>query len=159
MSPLVVLPPPQGFWDISISFPNQSLWNAFTCTGDGSSITRGLIVNTLIMWYDGSYMVYLDETLCSIVSTRCAAERSDEVDNYCGEILRILMLQHIFHTKRPLFSVTTKVLFSMAINRGPISPKSKLRQTVYSASNSMSMRTLCKLSSYGWKLIRMTRLP
>ena len=56
-APLPTAPPtPTGFWDILHSFPNQGLWKYFHCDGDGTWIRRGLILGSLVIVHDGSYM-------------------------------------------------------------------------------------------------------
>ena len=47
---------PTAFWDVLHSFENQSLWKYFHCDGNGEWINRGLIIESLVIVNDGSYM-------------------------------------------------------------------------------------------------------
>ncbi len=58
---IVALPPSPPFislkfWDALRSFDNQSLWRYFRCDGDGEWIHRGLMLGTLAIVHNGSYM-------------------------------------------------------------------------------------------------------
>ena len=48
------------FWDALWSFDNQSLWRYFRCDSDGERIHRGLMLGTLAIVHDGSYMPKVD---------------------------------------------------------------------------------------------------
>ena len=53
------------FWDVLRSFENQSLWRHLSCDGDGEWIHRGMLMGSLCIVHDGSYMVDLDTEVCS----------------------------------------------------------------------------------------------
>jgi len=92
------------FWAVLHGFENQSLWRNFQCDGDGKWIHQGLLLGTLVIVHDGSYMPLLSKKACSaafmILDTHTnnrakgvVAERSDNADNYRAEILGGLMVQ------------------------------------------------------------------
>ncbi len=53
------------FWDALRSFDNQSLWRYFRCDGNGECIHRGLMLGTLAIVHDGSYIPKVDQSVCS----------------------------------------------------------------------------------------------
>jgi len=92
------------FWEVLQKFPNQSLWDTFQCDGDGKWIHQGLLLGTLVIVHDGSYMPELSKKACSaafmIVDTQTnkrakgvVAEKSENADNYRAEILGGLVVQ------------------------------------------------------------------
>ena len=94
------------FWNVLRSFENQSLWRHLSCDGDGEWIHRGMLMGSLCIVHDGSYMVDLDSEVCSAglvmfckisrQTLKCAvAERSAEAGNYRGEILGGIICQLI----------------------------------------------------------------
>ena len=126
------------FWEVLHSFLNQSLWRSFRCDGDGKWIHRGLVMGTLVIVSDGSYMPKVDKHVCSAgfmiacTTSKCKAkgtvvERSDSADNYRGELLGGLMVQLVLRAASQLRSspyrpveiaiATIKALFSMAMLR------------------------------------------
>lgn len=100
------LNPPTDFETVLRSMPNQSLWKHFSYDDDGSWIHRGLIMGSLDIVHDGSYMSHVSTEVCSAaVMIRCSitqkqakisvAEKSRCADNYRGEILGGLVIQLI----------------------------------------------------------------
>ena len=92
------------FWAALRSFDNQSLWKNFQCDGDATWIHRGLILGTLVIVHDGSYMPLVSKTVCLAAfmtfdthtdnwTKGVAVERSDNADNYRAKILGGLMVQ------------------------------------------------------------------
>ena len=86
------------FWDVLRSFKNQSLSRHLSCDGGGEWIHREMLMGSLCIVHDGSYLVDLDTEVClaglvifctiSRQTLKCAvAERSSEAGNYRGEIL------------------------------------------------------------------------
>ena len=53
------------FWEVLHSSENQSLWNNFQCEGDGKWIYQGMILGTLGIVHEGSYMPKVSEEVCS----------------------------------------------------------------------------------------------
>jgi len=47
---------PMDFWSVLRSYPNQSLWKHFVCADDGEWIRRGVLLGSLCIVHDGSYM-------------------------------------------------------------------------------------------------------
>ena len=45
-----------AFGEVLHSFGNQLLWKYFHCDGDGEWIHRGLMMGSLVILHDGSYM-------------------------------------------------------------------------------------------------------
>ena len=96
--------PATDFWEVLHSFSNQSLWRYFHCDGDGRWIHQGLLCGSLVIVHDGSYMVEVDKSVCSAgfmiyckntqhKAKGTVVEKSDQADNYRGEILGGLMIQ------------------------------------------------------------------
>ena len=94
------------FWEILHSFPNQSLWRDFRCNGDGSWVHRGLMMGSLVIVHDGSYMPHVAKDVCSAgfmiycknykyKAKGTVVERSSDADNYRAEILGGVMIQLI----------------------------------------------------------------
>ena len=86
------------FWEVLRSFPNQSLFEHFTCDGNGKWICSGLMQGTLICVHDGSYMPKIDPNICSAAFIiKCTAtgkiakgsivELSKDANNYRAEDL------------------------------------------------------------------------
>ena len=95
---------PRGFWPTLRSFENQTLWEYFVCDGDGGWIHEGLVNGTLAIVHDGSYMSEISTEICSAaIMVYCTAtglsakgaivERTQDADNYRGEILGAMLLQ------------------------------------------------------------------
>ena len=89
---------PTDFWPVLRSFDNQSFWDHFVCGGDREWIHRGLLMGSLTIVHDGSYMPHVSESVCSAaIMIRCSVtklqakgsivEYSASADNYRGEIL------------------------------------------------------------------------
>jgi hypothetical protein len=104
----ITVPPPitpvTDFWEVLHSFDNQYLWKNFTCDRDGKWIHQGLLLGSLVIVHDGSYMPEVAKYMCSAAfmilctySDKCAkgvvAERSMGADNYRGEILGGIMVK------------------------------------------------------------------
>ena len=94
----------RGLLDTLQSFENQTLWRYFHCDGDGEWIRRGLIMGSLVIVHDGSYMPHVAKDVCSaafiiyctVTRQRCKgaiAERVKSADNYRGEILGGILVQ------------------------------------------------------------------
>ena len=63
---LPVEPSPKvDFWEVLRSFENQTLWRYFHCEGDGRWIHEGLLMGTLVIVHDGSYMPHVAKDVCS----------------------------------------------------------------------------------------------
>ena len=93
-----------SFWDVLHSFENQSMWKYFSYDGDGKWIHRELMMGSLVMVHDGSYMPKVTKKVCSAAfyiyckttKQRCrgaAAEHSTNANNYRAEILGGIMIQ------------------------------------------------------------------
>lgn len=93
---------PVSFLAVLASFPNQSLWQYLRVDGDGEWIRRGLILGSIVVIHDGSYMPKVSENVCSaavaVVCTRTGnkatvsiAECCPEADNYRAEALGALL--------------------------------------------------------------------
>ena len=96
--------PVTDFWEVLRSFENQSLWRYFHCDGDGRWIHRGLLMGSLVIVHDGSYMPEVEKGICSagymvyckVTKQRAkgtVVEASSGADNYRGEVLGGLMVQ------------------------------------------------------------------
>ena len=105
--------PTTNFWDILKSYPNQSMWKYFYCDGDGSWIYQGMLMGTLLIGHDGSYMSEVATDVCSAgfyifcsasgnVCKGAAAERSANADNYRAEMLGGLMVQLVLRAASQL---------------------------------------------------------
>ena len=103
-------PPPQqivepsGFWEVLHSFENQTFWKHFDCDDDGEWIHQGLMLGSLCMVHDGSYMPEVTTEVCSAAiyiycqhtkkrAKGCIVEHTPDADNYRAELLGGLMTQ------------------------------------------------------------------
>ena len=109
------IPVATDFWEVLHSFENQSLWRYFHCDGDGKWIHNGLLLGTLVIVHDGSYMKEVAQDVCSAgfmiycTHTRCRAkgtvvEKSDSADNYRAEVLGGIMIQLVLKAASQLQS-------------------------------------------------------
>ena len=57
--------PVTDFWEVLHSFNNHSLWNNFTCDGDGKWIHQGLLLGSLVIVHDGLYLPEVATDTCS----------------------------------------------------------------------------------------------
>ena len=95
----VPLAPPcrslQEVWD---SYDDQTVWERFSCDGDGTWILHALLRGSLVIVHHDSYMPFVSSAACSCgFLLYCSssdnraegsfAERSDDSDNYRGEWL------------------------------------------------------------------------
>jgi hypothetical protein len=101
-------PPNPGFEQIIRHFTNQSLWVSLKYNGDGLWLLDGMLVQSLIIIHDGSYMKEISTDIssaatmiyCLITRYRCKctwAERSTSAGSYHGEILGGIMTQLILN--------------------------------------------------------------
>jgi hypothetical protein len=107
--PMCINPVPvSGFEHTIKSMANQTLWLSLNYDGDGSWMLNGMLVQSLVMIHDGSYMKELSPEICSaatmiyctIAKARCKctwAEQSSAASPYYGEILGGLMTQLILN--------------------------------------------------------------
>ena len=90
---------PSRFWETLRSFNNVAIWKYFLCDRDCKWICQELLMGSLAIMHDGSYMKEVEKDVCStafmlycrITKNRCkgaAAERSQLAYNYQAEILR-----------------------------------------------------------------------
>ena len=70
-------PQPMAFWDVLKSFENQSLWQDFRCDGNGSWIHRGLLMGSLVIVHDGSYMPKVAKDVCSAAHSLSTAPQQN----------------------------------------------------------------------------------
>ena len=98
------VPVSTSFWEVLHSFENQTFWKNFHCDGDGEWIHRGLILGSLVMVHDGSYMPHVSTEVCSAaiyiycqitknVAKGVIVEHTPDADNYRAELLGGLMTQ------------------------------------------------------------------
>ena len=91
-----------SFADVIASFPNQSLWKYLKYDGDGEWIRRGLLLGSIVIVHDGSYMPKVAQDVCSAAvvivcertgnkATVSIAEQCPEADNYRAEALGALL--------------------------------------------------------------------
>ena len=92
------LEPRMSLLDTLRSWPNQSLWKYFRCSGGGEWIRRAIMRGSLQFCHDGSYMRKVAPRLCSAAFVlQCTetghqargtiVEESDDADNYRAEAL------------------------------------------------------------------------
>ena len=107
--PRFIPPPPvSGFKHAIKTFANQSLLTSLDYDGDGSWILGGMLLQSLVIIHDGSYMKEFTPDICSAATmiycmnarARCKctwAEKSTSAGPNRGEILGGVMTQLILH--------------------------------------------------------------
>jgi hypothetical protein len=120
-----------SFLDVLASFENQSLWKFFKCDGDGEWIKRGLLMGTIAIGHDGSYMPKVHPNVCAgavlIVCRRTkqrasctVVEHHKAADNYRGELLAALLAQLILRAATSRASLPYKPLRCDSDNMGVV---------------------------------------
>jgi hypothetical protein len=104
----IPLHPISGFEHVIKSFAHQSLWLSLDYDGDGSWILDGMMAQSLVITYDGSYTkevsthISLAATMiyCRIAKAQCKctwAKQSASAGSYRGEIHGGIMMQLILN--------------------------------------------------------------
>jgi hypothetical protein len=121
-----------GFEQTIKDMNNQTLWLSLNYDGDGSWMLNGMLVQSLVIIRDGSYMKELSPDICSaatliyctIAKARCKctwAKQSSVAGPCCGEILGCLMKQLILNAAYLEFHSTILLVVVDCDNNGVVS--------------------------------------
>jgi hypothetical protein len=124
--------PVPGFEQTIKDMTNQTLWLLLDYDGDGSWMLNGMLVQSLVIIHDGSYMKELSPDICSaatmiyctIAKARCKytwAEWSSVASPYCGEIHGGLMTQLILNAAALEYQGTIPPVVVDCNNNGVVS--------------------------------------
>jgi hypothetical protein len=128
----ISLRPISGFEHVMKSFANQSLWLSLDYNGDGSWILDGMLPQSLVIIYDGSYMkevlthIPLAATMiyCRIARARCRCLRAKQLasdSSYHGEILGGIMTQLILNAAASTYHDAIPIAVVDCDNNGLVS--------------------------------------